>query len=158
MHSARLGRNFLAGAVCCVVAFYVLGCPRAHAQINNPILSYSCSGEGVSNCVNSAVSTFGGVDLIDLNIAGKCQSGYAPKASQYAYTDRCSNIYNLDVIGYAENDVTENDCEIDTIGEVDADASISLIGGARVATTYSGEDCEEDEFESAPASFVGTPC
>ena len=146
-------------AVFSVATLYILACPFAHGQVYNPIVSYSCSGEGVVKCANSAVSTIGGVDLIDLDISGKCQSGYVPSTSQYAYTDRCSSIYNLDIIGYAENNEVENDnCEIDTIGEVDAEASISRVGGSMLATTYSGEDCEGDEFESAPGSVVGSPC
>jgi hypothetical protein len=143
---------------CCVGALSILAQP-AEAQINNPIVSYSCSGEGVSSCANSAVSTVGGVDLIELGISGTCQSGAKPSTSQYAYTDKCSKIYNLDVIGYIENEEVEDDCgNIDTIGEVDAEASIGLVGGATVATTYSGEDCEGDEFESAPGSLVESPC
>jgi|SRR5271170_1968510 len=132
---------------------------RAEAQVDNPILSYSCSGEGVSACTNTTTSTIGGVDLIDLNINGTCQGGQAPYTNQYAYTDRCTKIYNLLVIGYTENDEVLNDCdEIDIIGEVDAEASISLVGGEVLATTYSGEDCEGDEFESAPGSILEEDC
>ena len=132
--------------------------PSAAAQINNPIVSYSCSGAGVSDCANSTTSTVGGVDLIDLDINGKCQSGATPSTSQYAYTDRCSKIYNLDIIGYTENQEVENDCVIDLIGEVDAEASINLIGGSIEATTYSGEDCEGEAFESSPGSVMESPC
>jgi len=132
---------------------------EAVAQIDNPIVSYACSGEGVSNCTNSTVSTVGGVDLIDLNISGVCQSGATPATSQYAYTDKCSKIYELEIYGYIEDDTFENDdCEFDTIGEVDADAAISPIGGSVLETTYSGETCEGAVFESSPGSVLESPC
>jgi hypothetical protein len=142
-----------------VLAMLGASCPLAEAQIDNPIVSHSCSGAGVSACTNAATTTVGGVDLIDLTINGVCASGYKPSTEQYAYTDRCTHIYTLLIIGYTENDEVEDDCGgIDIIGEVDAEASIAPVGDAPIATTYSGEDCEGAAFESSPGSVLGAPC
>jgi hypothetical protein len=147
------------GVVVFALAMFGAHCPSAGAQVENPIVSYSCSGAGVSACTNVATTTVGGVDLIDLTINGVCASGYKPSTEQYAYTDRCTYIYTLLITGYTENDEVENDCgDIDVIGEVDAEASIAPVGGSPIATTYSGEDCEGVPFESSPGSVLGAPC
>lgn len=153
----RTARALMLAAVGVVTASIAVP-QRANAQINNPIISASCSGAGVVNCTNSELSTPGQVSLIDLNITGSCQSGFAPFTAQYVVTDKCALIYNLDIIGYTENDQILNDCQISIIGEVDADASLNLVGGSLMGNTYSGQDCEGDEFESQPGVEVGYPC
>ena len=155
-------REQICGLSVALVALMILwggGCRSVQAQVYNPIVSYACSGAGVSACTGVATSIPEGVELIDLTIKGVCESGATPSGSQYAYADRCLLIYTLLVIGYAENDEVVDDCgEIDTIGEVDAEASISLVGESPLATTYGGEDCEGVEFESAPGAVMGSPC
>ncbi len=133
--------------------------PFAHGQANNPIVGYSCSGVGVVDCTNSATTVPLEVIQINLSISGLCQSGYTPSAQQYAFSDRCESVYNLFVFGYTENDQVLDDCGgVDIIGEVDAEASITVPNLGAISTTYSGQDCDGDAFESAPGAVINSPC
>jgi hypothetical protein len=97
-------------------------------------------------------------ETITLGATATClENGQEVEGNQYAFAYQCKNYYGLYIKAYTENETTEENCELNTIGDITVEAQLKLVGVV-IATTYSGEECPNATlFESAPGVFIEGP-